>query len=214
MQTRSLKRIKAAQNVTQIFFSFEQLLEYPRLRVVCEFKMHTATGQRKICYTNTYRSGLWPDTKLQYEGKAVTQVQALPLSFPLHESTREWTNSNDTVFLAFFRAWAKQSLSFIRAVQPTSTALTKQTECFRCKEGFSAVFIFFGLTLHCSLLLAKLTSMLKLKENSLKVFLSEQVRLNGLDRKTISILKGQSKIPCHLKKQLKKLICYSRLIFL
>ena len=51
---------------------------------------------------NTYRSGLWPDTKLWYEGKAVTQMQALPLFFPLHESTREWTNSIGSSIPYFF----------------------------------------------------------------------------------------------------------------
>ena len=60
----------------------------------------------------------------------------------------------------------------------TSTALTKWTKCFRCKDGFSAVFIFLGLTLHC-LLLDTLTS--KLKEVKRKLFKCDLIRTSAFE---------------------------------
>ena len=98
------------------------------------------------------------------------------------EHPGEWTYSTGSNIPYFFRDRAKQPPSFVRVVQPISTALTKQTECLRCKEGFSAVVILVGLTLNC-LPRAKLTSVPKLIDNSLNVFLSEQVHLNGLTSK-------------------------------
>ena len=148
-------------------FTFAYLLEYPGLRIICEFEMHTATGQRKICYMSIYRSDFWPGTSpiqtrnCGMKGKQCHKYKRWLYLFHCMRAPKGCGHIvSAPIFLSFFRAWAKQSPSFIRAVQPTFTTLTKQTECFRCKEGFSAVFIFFGLTLHCSLL-AKLTSKLK-----------------------------------------------------
>ena len=137
--------------------------------------MYTATGQGKICYMSIYRSDFWPSTPLiqtpncDIKGKQRHKYKRWLYLFHCMRAPKGCGHIvSAAIFLSFFRAWAKRSPSFIRAVQPTSTALTKQTECFRCKEGFSAVFMFFGLTLHCSLL-AKLTSKLKLKKSSLNV---------------------------------------------
>ena len=153
-----------------------------------------------------YRSDFWPSTPLirtrncDMKGKQCHKYKRWLYLFHCMRAPKGCGHIvSAPIFLSFFRARAKQSLSFIRAVQPPPQHWPSGPKCFRCKEGFSAVFIFFGLTLHC-LLLDKLTSKLKLKENSLNVIWSEQVHLNGLDRKTISILKRQSKISCHLKK--------------
>ena len=155
-------------------FSLAYLLKSPRLRVICEFEMYTTIGQRKMLHG--YRSDFWPGTPLirtrncGIKGKQCHKNKHWLYLFHCMRALKGCGHLvSAAILFAFYRGRAKQSPSFIRAVQPTSTALTKQTECFRCKEGFSAVFIFFGLTLHL-LVLAKLTSMLKLKENFLNVF--------------------------------------------
>ena len=152
-----------------------------------------------------YRSDFWPSTPLirtrncDMKGKQCHKQKRWLYLFHCMRAPKGCGRIVSVpIFLSFFSGWG-EAIPLLHQGRSATTALTKWTKCFRCKEGFSAVFIFFGLTLHC-LLLDTLTLKLKLKENSLNVILSEQVHLNGLDRKTISILKRQSKISCHLKK--------------
>ena len=93
MLTRSLKRVKTTQNVTQIplylciFIGIPWIKGYMQIRnVYCNWLAKNMLHE----YISKWFLAEHPantDTKLWYEGKAVPQVQALALSFPLHEST-------------------------------------------------------------------------------------------------------------------------------